>query len=445
MNKTTLTNANQTQNILREIDKRSSDAYSCYDRAKLNLKDPNLFKISAEKFQELATLYDDLYSLFKNITTNKNLFIIKANMYHELYNCNASYAQFYNINQNFTNSILLYQKAENNINKAIIYISNVLNENLSKEEQKSAEHEFYVWSLESLINSAQKSFNEHHNELKNNQYYNAYDKADLTLNYLIKIQNELNDKPQHFGLKNTRRYKAQIEAIKSNLFCVSSFQSVNDYYKNSDFNNYFDIIWYLVNSYEHSKEALKIDNFWSDYKNIRNNLYQKITKLLIKCKKKWCIILQKSNNNSTIIEIMKSIDFKYYKKISNSKDFFIMKFIKNNVKTKGNVTINNDSNNITISANHSDSILSSNDKNNLNKFIEYIKSNASNELNSNELIETLSKLNAILTAKTINQTRDAFYSWNTFKSKLNASALQFLSLSSDLITIGSGLKNLLGL
>ena len=133
----------------------------------------------------------------------------------------------------------------------------------------------------------------------------------------------INNTPEYFEPNNVRRLLAQMEAINANLFVINSYQSETDYQLIQDFDIYFDIIWYLVRSYENTQKAIKIDNYWIDYKKTRKNIYEDIKGLLKPCKKKWSVILCKSNNNLTLIEIMKSIDNKYYNKISNKRSFLL--------------------------------------------------------------------------------------------------------------------------
>ncbi|MBE5926381.1 MAG: hypothetical protein E7270_05400 [Lachnospiraceae bacterium] len=92
-----------------------------------------------------------------------------------------------------------------------------------------------------------------------------------------------------------------------------------------------------------------------------------------------------------------------------------MNIFRNIVKTKGTVVVNNGDNN------HTSIMQSSTDIDKLKSFINYLKNTPSNDYTSEEYINIISKLNAI------------------------ASALSFLSLSSNIVTIGTFLKQLLGL
>lgn len=233
-----------------------------------------------------------------------------------------------------------------------------------------------------------------------------------------------------------------MEAINANLFVINSYQSETDYQLIQDFDIYFDIIWYLVRSYEYTQKAIKIDNYWIDYKKTRKNIYEDIKGLLKPCKKKWSVILCKSNNNLTLIEIMKSIDNKYYNKISNKRSFFIMNIFKNHVKSKGNVVINNYSTSYTSS---SDTQLSSDNIEKLNNLIDYIKRNLSNELSTDEMNCIVNNLSPIIDAKTNVQQEDAIKNWNNFKSNLSTASLKLLAISADIVTLGAFLKKLLGL
>lgn len=121
-----------------------------------------------------------------------------------------------------------------------------------------------------------------------------------------------------------------------------------------------------------------------------------------------------------------------------------MNIFKNIVKTKGDVIINNGDNNNT-SIIQPTMVLSPADIDKVISFIDYLKNTPPDNFTSQEYIETISKLNAITSAKTSDQQETALKNWNSFKISLSQSALKFLSLSSDIVTIGSFLKQILGL
>ena len=134
---------------------------------------------------------------------------------------------------------------------------------------------------------------------------------------------------------------------------------------------------------------------------------------------------------------MKSIDNKYYNKISNKRSFFIMNIFKNHVKSKGNVVINNYSTSYTSS---SDTQLSSDNIEKLNNLIDYIKRNLSNELSTDEMNCIVNNLSPIIDAKTNVQQEDAIKNWNNFKSNLSTASLKLLAISADIVTLGAFLK-----
>ena len=141
---------------------------------------------------------------------------------------------------------------------------------------------------------------------------------------------------------------------------------------------------------------------------------------------------------------MIKIDQRYYKKITNTGGLFSMNIFKNIVKTKGDVIINNGDNNNT-SIIQPTMVLSPADIDKVISFIDYLKNTPPDNFTSQEYIETISKLNAITSAKTSDQQETALKNWNSFKISLSQSALKFLSLSSDIVTIGSFLNQILGL
>jgi hypothetical protein len=400
------------------------------------------FKNAAEIYNNLAKTYEDTYLLLKNNISNKESLILCANLYHSKYNYAVSYGQYYNLTNDYNKAIPLYKDAKNYIQQATVFISSVLKENLSKEERDAVEYDFNMYKVDVLLNEIMIAYNENSIALENKQYSIAYDKTKLIYDYFSKIQGMINNTPEYFEPNNVRRLLAQMEAINANLFVINSYQSETDYQLIQDFDIYFDIIRYLVRSYEYTQKAIKIDNYWIDYKKTRKNIYEDIKGLLKPCKKKWSVILCKSNNNLTLIEIMKSIDNKYYNKISNKRSFFIMNIFKNHVKSKGNVVINNYSTSYTSS---SDTQLSSDNIEKLNNLIDYIKRNLSNELSTDEMNCIVNNLSPIIDAKTNVQQEDAIKNWNNFKSNLSTASLKLLAISADIVTLGAFLKKLLGL
>lgn len=428
----------------KKIQQLSLEAESINNSAKSGTNNYGDFKHAAKKFEELANIYEEYLSLIEHISPNKTILLVKANMYHEKYDYNISYGQYYSLIKDFQKATSFYNEAVININEANYYITESLKENLSKEERESANHDYNVWSLDLLLIEAAKLINESNSAINSRDYAVAYDKTKALIDISKKIYCTTISKPQYFTYEDRRKYKAQIEALYANLFSISNLQNSEDYNENPSRSTYINIILYMVHSYEYTVKAIEINNFWPDYKIIRDNLYNEIFSLICSGKKDWPLILQKSNSNTTLIEIMNVIDSKYYKKITNTGGLFNMNVFKNIVKAKGNVVVNNgNSNNISVS--QSISILSSSDINKLKDFIDYLKNSSSDAFTPEEYIDIISKLTAITSAETYTQQELALKNWNTFKVKLSQSALKFLSLSSDIITIGTFLKNLLNL
>lgn len=249
------------------------------------------FKNAAEIYNNLAKTYEDTYLLLKNNISNKESLILCANLYHSKYNYAVSYGQYYNLTNDYNKAIPLYKDAKNYIQQATVFISSVLKENLSKEERDAVEYDFNMYKVDVLLNEIMIAYNENSIALENKQYSIAYDKTKLIYDYFSKIQGMINNTPEYFEPNNVRRLLAQMEAINANLFVINSYQSETDYQLIQDFDIYFDIIRYLVRSYEYTQKAIKIDNYWIDYKKTRKNIYEDIKGLLKPCKKKWSVIL----------------------------------------------------------------------------------------------------------------------------------------------------------
>ena len=427
-----------------KIHKLSYEADSLSKLAKSDIKNYYYFKLCAEKYNELANTYKEYISLAEQINSPKSLLILKANMFHEKYDYNSSYGQYYELIQNFQNATSFYKEAADCITKAITYIEQILQEKLTQEEKEATEHDYNVWSLDLLLIKASQINNESNIAQENEDYASAYDKTKELIDILQEIYNTTLIKKQYFNYEDQRKYEAQIEALNANLFSINNLQSIKDFTITQSQNTFMDMISYLTRSYECTVNAIQINNYWPDYKTVRDNIYNNLSSLLQMNKKLWLPILEKSNYNSLLIELMIKIDHRYYKKITNTGGLFSMNIFKNIVKTKGDVIINNGDNNNT-SIIQPTMILSPSDIDKIISFIDYLKNTPSDTFTSQEYIETISKLNAITSAKTSDQQEIALKNWNSFKISLSQSALKFLSLSSDIVTIGSFLKQILGL
>lgn len=115
-----------------------------------------------------------------------------------------------------------------------------------------------MYKVDVLLNEIMIAYNENSIALENKQYSIAYDKTKLIYDYFSKIQGMINNTPEYFEPNNVRRLLAQMEAINANLFVINSYQSETDYQLIQDFDIYFDIIRYLVRSYEYTQKPLKL-------------------------------------------------------------------------------------------------------------------------------------------------------------------------------------------
>ena len=429
--------------IYKKIQELSSEADSLNTSAKSDFNNYHLFKLAAEKYQELVEAYEIYLSMVKPTANTKVLLLLKANMYHEKYDSHASYGEYYSLIEDFKNATTSYDAAEENIQKAVHYISESLKEDLTAEERECAERDFHVWSLDLLLLKAMKIKNESNHAISNNNYALASDKTQEAIDVLQKVCQTISANPQYFSYGEQRRYNGHVAALCANLCTINSMQSEEEYIKAHSDNTFIDAILHSVKSYEYTVNAIKIDNFWSDYKNVRDNIFKSIARSLSISKEIWPIILQRSSSNSLLTEIMSGIDSKYYKKITNTGRTITMNIFRNKVKTKGTVVINNGNDNNTVV--QSNTLLSSSDIDQLKNFVEYIKNTPSDTFTSEEYINTIRNLNAIISANTSAEQEKGLKNWNTFKTRLSQSALNFLSLSSDIISVGTFIKNLLGL
>lgn len=436
----------QLQNLYNKIELLSDEADKYNDIAKSDTKHSIEFNKAAQKYEELANTYEQYYALSKETgMCNKYLLTIKANMFHEKFDSNTSYGQYFELIMDYERATPFYIEAMDNIQKSVSYISDLLRENLSEEERKSAECDFKVWSLDVLLNKCRLTNNGCQIALKEGNFSIAFDKTEMTINIMKQIEKELESNSDYIEIKDKRRYKASTEALMANLFTINSFQSESDYCKTSNFNDYFDILLYLIQAYEYTNKAIKVDNFWSEYKEVRNNLYSNIQEMLYSCKRKWTIILQKSNNNTTLMEIMEITDRRYYKKITHKREGGSMIFFKNTLKSNGNIIINHGNNNTNISDTQIYNVLSSDDISETDKLAEHIKKNCSDELSKKELEDIIIQLKNISKTKTNEQLKYELNNWKTLKANIGDSGLKFISMCAELATIGDFLKQLLGI
>lgn len=436
----------QLQNLYNKIKLLSEESDRYNDIAKSDTKHSIEFNKAAQKYKELANTYEQYYTLSKETgRLNKYLLIIKANMLHEKYDSNVSYGQYFDLIMDYERAKSFYIEAMDNIQKSVTYISDLFRENLSDEERKSAECDFKVWSLDVLLNKCRLTNNECQIALEESNFSVAFDKTEMIIDIMKQIDKELESDSEYIKIKDKRRYKASMEALMANLFTINSFQSASDYCKTSSFNDYCDILLYLVKAYENTNKAIKVDNFWLEYKEVRDNLYRNIQKMLYSCKRNWTIILQKSNNNATLMEIMELTDRRYYKKISHKRERGSMIILKNILKSKGNIIINHGNNNRNISDIHLNNVLSSDHINKLDEFAEHIKKNCSDKLSKKELDDIIIQLKNISKTKTNEQLENELNNWKKLKANIGDRGLKLISMCADFATIGDFLKQLLGL
>lgn len=426
--------------MFQKIQQLSEEADSLNESAKGNRAD---YKLAAKKYQELVTVYKQCLDLANKLElANKTVQLIKANMYHEKYDYNVCYGSYYSFTNKFEQTDLFFKKATEDIKQATYYISEMLKEPLTDEENEAVNYDYGMWSLDLLLIDAMKLSNETNKNLYNGNYANAYDNTQMLIEVSQKVYNRVKDNEVCFTYEDRRKYKAQIEALHGNLFSIQNLQSRKDYSEMPSHNLLIDRILYLTHSYEYTTKAIEINSFWSDYKIVREKIYHEIESIMSSCKKEWRSILLISNNNTLLIEIMNNLDSKYYKKITKQGGFLNMKILKNIVKTKGNVVVNSGNNNIIMQA---DTCLSAEDKKKLEHYIHYLENISKDKLLCEEYTSMIKNLDEIVRAKTSAQEMDALNNWSCLKAKLSEKALKFLSVSADIVTLGPYLMQLLGI
>lgn len=393
-------------NIDAKIHELSKKADYLNKLAKSAIENYNYFKQAAVAYDELANTYKEYISIVEKINSPKNLLLLKANMYHEKYDCNYSYGCYYEIIQEFQKASSYYKVAENYSKNAIDYIKKLFDMSLTPNERDVIEYDYNVWSLDSMLIKASLISNESHIAQKNGDYALACDKTKELIDISQEIYNTTLTKTQYFSYEDRRKYQAQIEALHANIFSINHLQSAKYFYLTHSPNAFLDMILFLTKSYEYTEKAIQINNFWSDYKTVRDNICNNLSILLHSNKKIWLTVLEKSNHNPLLIGLMINIAPKYYKKITNTGGLFKMNIFKNIVKTKESVIINNGNNNNTTLS-QPNMLLSISDTNKLMSLIDYLKNTPCNNFTSQEYIDTIGKLNAILSAKTHEQQENA--------------------------------------
>lgn len=426
--------------MFQEIQQLSGEADRLNELGKVNNDD---YKLAAIKYQEVVTVYEKCLDLADKLElANKTVQLIKANMYHEKYDYNVCYGSYYSVTNRFEKTASFFKNATVDIKQATYYISELLKETLTDEENEAANYDYGKWSLDLLLIEAMKLSNEVNKNLYNGNYANAYDNTQMLIEVSQKVYCKVIGNEVCFTYEDRRKYKAQIEALHANLFSIQNLQSRKDYSEMPSHNLLIDRILYLTHSYEYTTKAIQINSFWSDYKIVRENIYHEIESIMSSCKKEWKSILLISNNNTVLIEIMNNLDSKYYKKITKQGGILNMRILKNIVKTKGNVVVNSGSNNIIM---QTDARLSVEDKKNLEAYIHYLENSSKDKLPCEEYTSMIKCLDEIVRAETSAQEMEALNNWSCIKAKFSKNALNFLSVSADIVTLGPYLMRLLGI
>lgn len=433
-----------------DIQKLSGEADSLLEKARLTAHESHLYKDAAEKYLELVNKYLELlkkydeYPQYLNINEGFTGSLINANLFHEKYDTNRCYGQYYMVEYKFTQAIDYLFSASEDLKKSISHLRIVQNiPSLMCEIKEAVDYDFIKWNFDILIIESLLAYNQSCVDRLNLNFASSYDNIQKVIDLNIKMYETTATKMDYFSPEDQRIYKAQVEAMTSNLFNINSLQSSIEYQKNSNSDIFFDIIIFLLKSYDYTDKAIQINNFWIDYKTVRTNIYEEIKLLLKPNKSIWKSLLEKGLDYKILNIVMQEIDDKYYRKITTKGWKIELNIFKNKIKTKGNVVVNNGNNNTTFADNNY--ILAGSDKEKLTNYIEYIKFHKPDDISLSECNNIIHYLNCILSSNDINQQSENIEAWKNLKNNLTSSCLKFLSVSSDIVTIGTFLKILLGL
>lgn len=285
---------------------------------------------------------------YLNLNEGYNGTLINANLFHEKYDTNRCYGQYYMVEYKFSQAINYLLSASEDLKKSISYLQSVQNTpSLLPEIKEAVDYDYIKWNFDILIIESLLAYNQSCIDRLNLNFASSYDNIQKVINLNIKMYETTAAKMDYFSPEDQRIYKAQVEAMTSNLFNINSLQSSIEYQKTSNSDIFIDIIIFLLKSYDYTDKSIQINNFWTDYKIVRTNIYEEIKLLLKPNKNIWKSLLEKGSDYKIINIVMQEIDDKYYRKITTKGWKIELNIFKNKIKTKGNVVVNNGNNNTT--------------------------------------------------------------------------------------------------
>ncbi|WP_405079294.1 hypothetical protein ACI48J_16415 [Paenibacillus chitinolyticus] len=284
------------------------------DRARSNSNESSLYKEAAKKFSELANIDNELANLMTTSQINRTIYA--ANREHVLYERDLCLFLYHfslkelEIAEPFINSMTTH------INNAIKLIKCLRNmPNVHPLIIKNSEIDEKRWIYNCLLISTYK----HMFKWKKATLLNNHEQA---LDELRECQNELesliSNYPEYatvIELEYKRIMPGNQEAFLSNEK-MQSFFSLNNNHENSEVNDatLIHMIHLLLEAYEHSCKAIRINPFAKDYSVVMNNQREILIELLIKEKKRWALIYIEFEHHKELLQLMKRADSKKFKK-----------------------------------------------------------------------------------------------------------------------------------
>lgn len=326
--------------------------------------------------------------------TPENEKMVLANIYHEKYGYEKLYSDYYILSKNWNAARHFYHLEKSSLENANLYLHEIDVHNVDSKTSDNINHDAVMWLIDCYylnFTNYQISFCK---ACEKGNFAHAYNSIIKMINVRKDICNIITKHDTYFTQEYHTNAALQLKALESNKCCLPAFQSELDYYKSKSNNDLIDILLCFNSAYEYTYNLQKINPFNSQFKIVRNNIYDKLFFLLKKNKKIWISVLHRSNYNINLIEIMKTIDLKRYKKITQKGGNSHMNFI----HSKGNVIINNGNDNHTTIAPEFQSSSEINAKQ-LLLLVDYLKKDSKSPLSYNELTKIISLLESIANDK----------------------------------------------
>ncbi|MNW41855.1 hypothetical protein D3C74_190090 [compost metagenome] len=284
------------------------------DRARSNSKESSLYKDAAKKFSELADIDNELANLMASSQVERTIYA--ANREHVLYERDLCLFLYHyslkelDIAEPFIKSMTIH------INNAIRLIKSVRNmTDVHPFIIESSEYDEKRWIYNCLL----IPMHQHMFKWKKASLLNNHEQA---LDQLRECQSELESListyPEYatvIELEYKRIMPGNQEAFLSNEKMQSFFSLINNH-EDSEVNDatLIHMIHFLLEAYEHSCNAIRINPLAKDYSLVMNNQREILIELLIKEKKRWALIYIEFEHNKEMLQLMKQADPKKFKK-----------------------------------------------------------------------------------------------------------------------------------